>query len=119
MTSPLEKIDVDCGCLVETCDKQGCAVGLRGSPSPFLLIDMDHPDSPAGRNARPRRGRQRGVRRCDYLFIGEGDEGTRLYSATQRSRTPAPISEAPAPASTHHWAGDGAVPRENGARQVP
>ena len=32
-------------------------------------------------------------------------------SATQRSRTPAPISEAPAPASTRHWAGDGAVPR--------
>ena len=79
MTSPLDKIDVDCGCLAETCDKQGCAVGLQGAPNPFLLIDMDHPDSPAGRNARRRRGRQRGVRRCDYLFIGEGDEGTRLY----------------------------------------
>ena len=69
MTSPLEQVVVDSRCLAETCDKQGCAIGLEGSPIPSLLIDMDHPDSPAGR----------GARRCDYLFIGEDDEDTRLY----------------------------------------
>ena len=69
MTSPLKQIRVDSGCLAETCDKQGCVVGLQGSPSPFLLIDMDHPDSPA----------RKGAGRCDYLFIGEGDGGAALY----------------------------------------
>ena len=81
MTSPLDHIDniVDPECLAETCEKQGCTVGLEGAPHPFRLIDMDHPDSPAGRDARRRRVRQRGVRRCDYLFIGEDDGDTTLY----------------------------------------
>ena len=61
MTSPLDHIDnvVDPGCLADTCEKQGCTVGLEGAPHPFRLIDMDHPDSPAGRDARRRRVRQR------------------------------------------------------------
>ena len=68
MTSPLEQVIVDSRCLAETCGKQGCAIELEGSPSPSLLIDMDHPDSPAGRSAM----------RCDYLFIGKGSEDTAL-----------------------------------------
>lgn len=81
MTSPVDHIDntVDPGCLAEICEKQGCTVGLEGAPHPFRLIDMDHPDSPVGRDARRRRVRQRGAKRCDYLFIGEDDEDTALY----------------------------------------
>ena len=71
MTSPLKRLDagIDSGCLVETCSKQGCTIGLEGAPSPYRLIDLDHPDSPAGRNSR----------RCDYLFIGENDGAARLH----------------------------------------
>ena len=81
MTSPLEHIDrtVDPGCLVKTCEKQGCTVRLEDAPHPSRLIDMDHPGSPAGRDVRRRRPRQRGARRCDYLFVGEGGEATTLY----------------------------------------
>ena len=81
MTSPLEHIDrtIDPGCLVKTCEKQGCTVRLEDAPHPFRLIDMDYPDSPAGRDTKRRRVRQRGAKRCDYLFVGEGDEDTTLY----------------------------------------
>ena len=81
MMSPLEHIDriVDPGCLVKACEKQGCTVRLEDAPHPSRLIDMDHPDSPAGRDVKRRRLRQRGARRCDYLFVGEGDEDTTLY----------------------------------------
>lgn len=58
MTVPLDQVDVDPQCLVHKCEKQGCAVDLAGGPSPFRLIDLDHPRSPATRG------------RCDYLFIG-------------------------------------------------
>ena len=71
MTAPLERLDerIDPGCLVEGCSRPGCAVGLEGAPSPYRLIDLDHPDSPARPSAT----------RCDYLFIGEADGGARLH----------------------------------------
>ena len=71
MTSPLERLDarIDSGCLVETCSKQGCTIGLKDAPSPYRLIDLDHDDSPARRNSK----------RCDYLFIGENDGAARLH----------------------------------------
>lgn len=73
MTAPLEHIDrvVAPGCLAESCSKQGCAVELDGAPGSFRLIDVDHPDAPAGR----------GAKRCDFLFIGEGDGAVSLYVA--------------------------------------
>lgn len=71
MTSPLEHLDtrIDSGCLVEGCSRRGCAAGLDGAPSPYRLIDLDHPDSPARASAG----------RCDYLFIGEDDGGAGLH----------------------------------------
>lgn len=66
MSAPFEQVHVDPRCLVNHCEKQGCALRLEDAPKPFCLIDMDHPQSPA-------RGK-----RCDYLFIGEGDEGVDL-----------------------------------------
>ena len=71
MTSPLERLDarIDSGCLVETCSKQGCTIGLKDAPGPYRLIDLDHDDSPAGKKSK----------RCDYLFIGENDGAARLH----------------------------------------
>ena len=71
MTSPLKRLDerIDSGCLVEGCSRRGCAVGLEGAPSPYRLLDLDHPDSPARASAT----------RCDYLFIGEADGGAGLH----------------------------------------
>lgn len=71
MTSPPEHLDarIDSGCLAEGCSRRGCAVGLEGAPSPYRLIDLDHPDSPAGASAT----------RCDYLFVGKADGGAGLH----------------------------------------
>ena len=71
MTSPLERLDarIDPGCLAEGCSRSGCAVGVEGAPSPYRLIDLDHPDAPARASAT----------RCDYLFVGEADEGAGLH----------------------------------------
>ena len=67
MGTPFEQVDVDRRCLVQHCEKRGCAVGLENAPKPFHLIDMDHEQSPAQGS------------RCDYLFIGEGSEGVDLH----------------------------------------
>ena len=48
-------------CLTTKCQKRGCKVSLPNSLRPFILIDMDHSDSPA----------PGGSKRCDFLFIGE------------------------------------------------
>lgn len=62
MSSPFAQIrDFDRACLACRCEKQGCAVYLDGVPSPFHLIDLDHPRSPAGK-----------VAKCDYLFLADG-----------------------------------------------
>ena len=58
MTSAFDQVEVDADCLSQECEKQGCEVGLVGVPSPFHLIDMDRPGSPA-----------KGPR-CDYLLVG-------------------------------------------------
>ena len=47
--------------LTTKCQKPGCKVSLPNSLRPFILIDMDHSDSPA----------PGGSKRCDFLFIGE------------------------------------------------
>lgn len=67
MTSALERLDVDASCLSQECEKQGCRMELADLPHPFLLIDMDHRESPA-----------EGSSRCDYLLVGaEGSK--KLY----------------------------------------
>ena len=49
MSSLFEQIrDFDRACLASKCEKRGCAVCLNGAPTPFHLIDLDHPRSPAG-----------------------------------------------------------------------
>ena len=48
-------------CLVEECDKNGCSVSLNDAPQPYLVIDLDGPNSPVGQRQR----------RCDYLFIAD------------------------------------------------
>lgn len=70
MTSPLDQVTVDARCLSEVCEKQGCALALEGTPKPFHLIDMDHPESPAKGS------------RCDYLLVGaDGSRAFDLYVA--------------------------------------
>ena len=87
MTSPLDQVSVDTACLVDECEKQGCAVDLDGTPSPFLLINMDHQHSPAKGG------------RCDFLFIGESDDRAKcaLYVAPLELKSsgfkPAKVSE--------------------------
>ena len=69
MTSAFDQVTVDAGCLSQECEKQGCEVDLVGVPSPFHLIDMDRPGSPATGS------------RCDYLFVGAGHRRNGLYVA--------------------------------------
>ena len=70
MTSSLDQVTVDERCLSEVCEKQGCGLALEGTPKPFHLIDMDHPESPA-----------KGAR-CDYLLVGaDGSGAFDLYVA--------------------------------------
>lgn len=70
MTSALDQVTVDARCLSEVCEKQGCALELKGMPEPFHLIDMDHPESPAKGS------------RCDYLLVGaDGSKAFDLYVA--------------------------------------
>ena len=69
MTSAFDQVKVDAGYLSQECEKQGCEVDLAGVPSPFHLIDLDRPESPA---ARPR---------CDYLLVGTWYGRNGLYVA--------------------------------------
>ena len=70
MTTPLDQVTVDARCLSQACEKQGCALALEGTPKPFHLIDMDHPESPAKGS------------RCDYLLVGaDGNSAFDLYVA--------------------------------------
>lgn len=54
-------------CLTTRCQKEGCKVSLPSNARfpdrqlPFVVIDMDHSESPA----------LEGSKRCDFLFIGE------------------------------------------------
>ena len=51
-------------CLVTRCQKEGCSLRLNNAPTPYILIDMDHPQTPVSQNER----------RCDYIFIGGGND---------------------------------------------
>ena len=48
-------------CLVEECDKNGCSVSLDDAPQPYLVIDLDRPNSPVRQSQK----------RCDYLFFAD------------------------------------------------
>ncbi|MDE0298478.1 MAG: hypothetical protein OXN17_07595 [Candidatus Poribacteria bacterium] len=54
-------------CLTTRCQKEGCKVSLPrigGFPDrqrPYVVIDMDHSESPASQDEQ----------RCDFLFVGE------------------------------------------------
>ena len=69
----LAQIDERVGtrCMVETMNKQGCAVTTDGVPTPFRLIDLDHAEAPVGRAAR----------KCDYLFVAADRERSGLVVA--------------------------------------
>ena len=41
--------------------KEGCSVSLKDAPKPRLIIDLDKPGSPLGKNQT----------RCDYLFVAD------------------------------------------------
>ena len=49
-------------CLVDECDKNGCSVSLDDAPQPYVVIDLDEPNSLVRQSQT----------RCDYLFIAEG-----------------------------------------------
>lgn len=48
-------------CLTTTCRKKRCRVNLPNKDRSFIVVDMDHAESPASNDEM----------RCDYLFIGE------------------------------------------------
>ena len=48
-------------CCTRKCQKQGCKVVLAGISEPFVLIDLDHPTSPATSSSK----------RCDFLYVSE------------------------------------------------
>ena len=53
--------NIDEECLARRCRRDGCTLTLESLEQPFLLIDMDHKQSPSDR---------RGGRNCDYIFVG-------------------------------------------------
>ncbi len=48
-------------CLTTKCENNRCKVGLPNDSSLFVVINMDHPKSPAPKDKE----------HCDHLFIGE------------------------------------------------
>ena len=46
-------------CCVTRCRKEGCSVLLPDELQPFVVIDMDHSDSPKAESGK----------RCDFLFV--------------------------------------------------
>ncbi len=62
---PRFRANVPASCCVDRCQGQGCSVSLEDAPTPFVLINMDCPDIQI----------EDASKRCDYLFIGEGDTG--------------------------------------------
>ena len=48
-------------CYAKLCKKEGCKVPLPSVWRSGVLIDMDHPESPAEKHGK----------RCDFLFVGE------------------------------------------------
>ncbi len=52
---------VSCQSLAKEIDKNGCSVGLDSAPSPFLVVDLDHPAAPIKANSV----------KCDYLFVAQ------------------------------------------------
>ena len=48
-------------CCVTRCSKEGCNVPLPKDLRPFVVIDMDHSESPAAESGK----------RCDFLFVSQ------------------------------------------------
>ncbi|MCZ0943086.1 MAG: hypothetical protein OXJ53_08520 [Gammaproteobacteria bacterium] len=67
---------VDGRLVVRRCSKQGCKVPLQDSPQPRLVLDLDRPGSPLGKNET----------RCDYLIIGEHSSQTGWAVALELKR---------------------------------
>lgn len=53
--------NISAHCRVKNCEKRGCKVLLPNKLAPFIVIDMDHAESPAKVDGK----------RCDFLFISE------------------------------------------------
>ena len=58
---------VDERCHASNCRKEGCSVSMKGVPADRIVVDLDCealglPDGP----------------RCDYVFVGSDDDGTRV-----------------------------------------
>ena len=56
--------NIDEECLARRCRRDGCSLTLDSLAQPFILIDMDHERSPAGKS---------GGKNCDYIFVGDKD----------------------------------------------
>ena len=48
-------------CCVAKCSKKGCSVPLPKELRPFVVIDMDHCDSPTAKSGK----------RCDFIFVSQ------------------------------------------------
>ena len=59
--SEVVRTNVSKNCLTTKCQRKRCKVNLPKGDSPFIVIDMDHPESPVSNDET----------RCDYLFVGE------------------------------------------------
>lgn len=66
-------------CILEEgrrCEKNGCRIMFEDAPRPYLVIDLDEEGSPLGEQQR----------RCDYLFVADGDEGAGCVAALELKR---------------------------------
>ena len=57
------KSKTDPECHSTRCSDSGCSLSLNGAPQPYVLISLEHEDSPVKEN-QPH---------CDYLFVGGSD----------------------------------------------
>ena len=54
MTSLADRVleNVSSECITNLCDRDDCSIDLTGSPKPYTLVDLDHPQGPAKRKLR-------------------------------------------------------------------
>ena len=70
-------------CCTTRCRKPGCKVRLSQEPCSFVLIDLDHPESP-----RPNHGKC-----CDFLLFSKDDDGKEWVVPMELKRGKATTSE--------------------------
>ena len=102
---------LDPGCLVGRCRKNGCSLSLNEAPAPFVLIDMDREGAP---------GPGAGARKCDYIFIGQDDDGVMIVVAPLELKSGRPhASEIVPQLQSGAAVADGLIPRGEPVRFRP